>query len=221
MLRQPTPQALLLAARQTGKSQVAGAIILREALLYPGSLILILSKRHKQAKYLLKDKVYRLYRALGCPVPLAARPAAESLELANGSIILALPNNEAGVRSYSSVALIVIDEASRVPDVLYRAVRPMLSISRGMLLALSTAFGKRGWFYDEWERGANFKRFSVKAEECLRHSPEFLANEKLSMGDRWYRQEYENSFEDDIAAIFSQEVIVNARDADLLPLLME
>jgi hypothetical protein len=207
MLRQPTPQALLLAARQTGKSRLAGAIILREALLHPGSLILILSKRLDQAVYLLQDKVYTIYHALGCPVPLATRPKAESMELSNGSRVLALPNNEAGVRSYSSVRLIVIDEASRVPDVLYRAVRPMLSISRGMLLALSTAFGKRGWFYDEWERGANFHRFSVKAEECLRH--------------RWYRQEYENSFEDDIAAIFSQEVIVNARDADLLPLLME
>jgi hypothetical protein len=45
--------------------------------------------------------------------------------------------------------MLVIDEASRVDDTLYLAVRPLLAVSGGRLVALSTPFGKRGWFHDE------------------------------------------------------------------------
>ena len=37
----------------------------------------------------------------------------------------------------------VIDEAARVEDALYYSVRPMLAISHGRLVALSTPFGRR------------------------------------------------------------------------------
>jgi hypothetical protein len=52
------------------------------------------------------------------------------------------------VRCFSP-GLVIVDEAARVPDDLYRAVRPMLAVSQGRLIALSTPFGQRGWFYDE------------------------------------------------------------------------
>ena len=46
-----------------------------------------------------------------------------SLVLPNGSRIVGLPSDEGKVRGFSSVSLLVIDEASRVPDDLYRAMR--------------------------------------------------------------------------------------------------
>jgi hypothetical protein len=46
--------------------------------------------------------------------------------------------------------LLVIEEVSRVPDELFYAVRPMLAVSGGTLVALSTPWGKRGWFYEAW-----------------------------------------------------------------------
>lgn len=55
--------------------------------------------------------------------------AAESalrLELANGSRIVLLPGNEKNVCCFSGVALLVIDEAGRLPDALNYAVRPIL-----------------------------------------------------------------------------------------------
>jgi hypothetical protein len=51
----------------------------------------------------------------------------------NGSRILGLPQNERTVRIYSEVTLLGIDEASRVADELYKAVTPMLSVSKGQL----------------------------------------------------------------------------------------
>ena len=68
------------------------------------------------------------------------------LKLANGSRILCLPGKEETVRCFSP-SLLIIDEASRVPDDLYRSVRPMLAVSKGRLIALSTYFGQRGWFF--------------------------------------------------------------------------
>jgi hypothetical protein len=85
---------------------------------------------------------------------------------------------------------LVIDEASRVSDGLYYAVRPMLAVSRGRLVALSTPFGRRGWFFEEWESGARWERHKITAEECPRITSEFLKEEEASLGPRWYKQEY-------------------------------
>ena len=80
---------------------------------------------------------------LGHPTPLVGESALR-YELTNGSRIIALPGTEENIRGYSAVDLLVIDEAARVIDELYYATRPMLAVSGGRLLALSTPFGKRG-----------------------------------------------------------------------------
>ena len=69
------------------------------------------------------------------------------------SRVVGLPGNEATVRGFSAVSLLLIDEASRVPDELYHALRPMLAVSDGGLWLMRTPHGKAGFFYEEWERG--------------------------------------------------------------------
>src|SRR5207244_2261749 len=121
------------------------------------------------------------------------------LELANGSRVLCLPAREETVRSFSGVALLVIDEAARVADDLYRSVRPMLAVSGGRLICLSTPFGRRGFFWREWARersaGDPWQRFRVTWRECPRIAPVFIEEERHSLGEAWVRQEYECSFE--------------------------
>jgi hypothetical protein len=56
-----------------------------------------------------------------------------------------------------------VDEASRVPDELYFAVRPMLAVSGGALMMLTTPYGKRGIFYEEWTSGHGWARYEVPA----------------------------------------------------------
>ena len=75
------------------------------------------------------------------------------MELINGSRIEALPGTEKTIRGFSGVDLLIVDEAARVADELYYAVRPMLAVSGGRLMMLSTPFGKRGVFYEEWTGG--------------------------------------------------------------------
>jgi hypothetical protein len=54
-----------------------------------------------------------------------------SIAFPNGSRIVGLPENETTIRGFSDVSLLLIDEASRVPDEVYRAMRPTLVVHDG------------------------------------------------------------------------------------------
>jgi hypothetical protein len=208
LLRSSARRILLLASRQIGKSLVAAGLALKTALLEPRALVLVLSRALRQSVELFADKLLPLYEALGRPVPPVREPGKLGMTLANGSRIVCLPGTEATIRSYSGVKLLILDEAARVPDALYRSVRPMLAVSDGQLLALSTPFGKRGWFYEAWIRRGNWHRVEVPATLCPRITPEFLAEEERGMrSPRFFRQEYFLSFEDAEGAVFTHEQI--------------
>ncbi len=217
LLRTKWTRALLLCSRQSGKSQVAGALALAEALTRPRSLILLLAQNQRASGELFRDKLLPLWRALGRP--LQDRPPTQlTLELSNGSRVVSLPTNEGGIRSYSGVRLLVVDEAARVPDDFYRSVRPMLAVSQGRLICMSTPFGKRGFFYEEWISKRKWERIRITAHQCPRITAEFLAEEKEAIGDRWFRQEYECSFEEMIGSVFRQEDIDAAISTTIKPL---
>src|SRR5262245_50194801 len=152
LLAAPHRHMLLNCSRQAGKSTTVAALALHTALFTSGSLTLLLSPTLRQSAELFR-KVLDAYIAVGRPV--SARGCSRThLELVNRSRIVGLPGREATIRSFSGVTLLLIDEAARVPDDLYRSVRPMLAVSRGRLVCLSTPFGKRGFFYREWEDAA-------------------------------------------------------------------
>jgi len=187
-------QILLNCSRQSGKSTTVAALALHTALSRPGSLILLLSPSLRQSLELFR-KVIECYAAIGRPIDTLAFNQTR-LELKTHSRIVCLPGKEETVRSFSGVDLLVIDEAARVPEDLYRAVRPMLAVSRGQLICLSTPFGKRGFFHEEWEHGgAGWQRIRITWKDCPRIRPDFIEMERHSMGESWVRQEYECSFE--------------------------
>jgi len=219
VLRSDAERVLLLCGRQMGKSSVAAAVALSAALFRPATPVLLLSPSERQSGELFR-KVVGLYDAARRPVPAAARTA-RTLELANGSRVVSLPGTERTIRGFSGVSLLVIDEAARVDDALYYAVRPMLAVSRGRLVALSTPFGQQGWFHDAWVGSEDWERVRVTAEDCPRIPPAFLAAERQALGERWYRQEYLCDFTASIGAVFSAEDIAKAFCNDVKPLFIE
>jgi len=181
------------AAGRPGKSTVVAMLGLAEAVFVPFTKVLLVSRSHRQSKELF-GIVTEFYRRLG--KPMLARLNSEEVLLANHSRIVSLPCREETIRGYSHVSLLVIDEAARVPDDVYRAVLPMLAVSNGRLVCLSTPYGKRGFFYDAWSRGGDdWARIEVPAERISRISSQFLARERRALGEAWYRQEFECSFE--------------------------
>jgi hypothetical protein len=216
LLRSTSDRVLLNCCRQSGKSTMTGVIALHRALYHPGSLILCLAPALRQSQELF-GKVLTFYRDLERPVsPQAERKL--SLELENGSRIMTLPGTDKTIRGFSGAALLIVDEASRVADELYFAVRPMLAVSRGNLMMLSTPHGKRGVFHEEWTSGHGWERYRVSASEVPRISEAFLAEERSSLPARIYRQEYECSFEDVEDAVFAYEDVQAAMSEDVTPL---
>lgn len=216
VLRSVQSRQLLNCCRQAGKSTITAGLALHTALYEPESLILLLSPGERQSKELLR-KVAAFYETLDRPVPAEAENTL-TLELENGSRIVALPGNEATIRGYSGVRLLIVDEASRVPDALYAAVRPMLAVSGGRLLALSTPFGKRGWWFEAWDKGENWQRIKITADQCPRITPEFLEEERRALPASWFKSEYLCEFGELEGAVFAYDDIQAAMSGDVLPL---
>lgn len=215
--RSSAERTLLLCSRQSGKSTVSAALALLTAMLEARALVLLLSPSLRQSAELYR-KVADLWKVLGKPVAAEAESALR-VEFVNGSRVISLPGkDDAAIRGFSSPRLVVIDEAARVPDALYLSCRPMLAVSQGRLLALSTPFGKRGWFFEAWHSQENWRRVKITAEQCPRIGAAFLAEERQALGDRWFAQEYLCSFEELIGAVFRQSDIDAALSDDVEPL---
>jgi hypothetical protein len=216
LLRSASNRVLLNCCRQSGKSTMSALIALHRALYHPSSLVLCLAPTLRQSQELF-GKVSGFYRDLGRPVSARAERKL-SLELENGSRIVTLPGTEKTIRGFSGTTLLVVDEAARVDDALYFAVRPMLAVSGGALMMLSTPYGKRGVFFEEWIGGAGWERYEVPASQCPRITSTFLEEEWRSLPSRVYRQEYECSFEETEASVFSYELVEQAITPDVAPL---
>jgi len=218
LLRSTSDRVLLNCCRQSGKSTMSGLIALHRALYHPGSLILCLAPALRQSQELF-GKVLTFYRDLGRPIPAHAERKL-SLELENESRIVTLPGTDKTIRGFSGATLLIVDEAARVEDELYFAVRPMLAVSGGGLMMLSTPHGKRGVFYEEWTGGAGrgWERYEVKAEECPRITHKFLEEEREALPSWVYRQEYECSFEETEDQVFTYEMVEQAETSEVKPL---
>ena len=217
VLRSESKRVALNCTRQWGKSTVTAAKAVHHAATRAESLTLVVSPSARQSAEFVR-------KATGFARKLGVRPKGDgkneiSLAFPNGSRVIGLPGMEATVRGFSAVSLLLIDEASRVSDDLYRAVRPMLAVSGGTLWLMSTPFGKRGFFYEAWARGGpRWARYSVPAARCPRIAESFLEEEKRAMGERWFRQEYECEFVDAVSGVFDMETISRAVKDEVRPL---
>jgi hypothetical protein len=244
LLASACQQTLVCCSRQCGKSLTAAALALKIALLGAPAEVLIVSRTQRQSVEVKRkvDELHSWLRGTGTakrrqwvPMPVqewealqqryeagelvegesSKRESVLTTELNNGSRIISLPGKADTFVGFSP-DLLIIDEAARVPDDTYRACRPMLAASRGRLLCLSTPYGKRGFFYEEWARCEQaqarglpepWERYRVEVTECDRISPAFLEEERLALGDRWWKQEYFCSFEDAVGAVFTHDAV--------------
>jgi len=212
VLRSNAKRILLNCSRQSGKSTITAALALHTAIFQPGSLVLCLSPTLRQSGELFRN-VSRFY-GVDPSIPSRSESALR-LELENGSRIVSLPGQEQTVRGYAGVSLLVVDEAARVPDGLYYSVRPMLAVSDGRLIALSTPFGNRGWFYEAWHGSEAWTKWEIPASRCPRISEEFLAEERGVLGSYWYQQEYECKFLDAQTQLLKKEDVERMFDEDV------
>lgn len=207
---------LLNCSRQAGKSTTAAVLGLHESLYKPHSLTILVSPSQRQSSELFR-KVTELRELLPTP-PELTEDNKLSMTVRGGGRVLSLPGSEATIRGFSGATLIVEDEASRVDDALYFSVRPMLAVKGGRLILMSTPFGKRGHFWNEWSTGTSWQRVEVPATAVPRISQAFLDEERSSMGLWWFEQEYLCQFKESTDSVFSHDAVMGALSDEVTPL---
>jgi hypothetical protein len=217
VLTSGSKRQLLNCSRQSGKSTTAAAKALHTALYAPGSLVLMVSPSLRQS-----TELYRKWQELAESLPLVPSMREDtktSATLDNGSRVISLPSREATVRGYSAVDLLLFDEASRVDDQLYGATRPMVAVSDGAIIAMSTPWGRRGWWHSAWADGGDrWERTLVTAYDVPRISRAFLEDERLSLPPLFFQSEYECIFTETLDSVFRSDDIFAAIDTTITPL---
>jgi hypothetical protein len=216
LLNSSSKRIILNCSRQTGKSTTASILALHRAIYHPENLILLVSPSLRQSAELFRKVAENLDRLKVKPKLLEDNKLSCTFD--NKSRIVSLPSSEGTIRGYSGASLIIEDEASRVDDELYRAIRPMLAVSNGRLILMSTPFGKHGHFYQEWSEGLSWEKIQIKATECPRISSEFLEDEKKSLGDWWFKQEYMCEFVETVDQIFHHDLVMQSITPAIKPL---
>jgi hypothetical protein len=204
---------LMLASRQSGKSMTAALLALHQAVSCPGSLTLIISPSERQSKLLLTT--VRRFHAVLPDVPPPRFEGKLSIDLANGSQVVALPSEERTIRGFSNVALLIEDEAAIVDDAVYESCRPMLAVSGGRVVLLSTPRGRRGHFFEEYTNGGpEWHRATVSAFDIPRIDPAWLLAERDRIGSFWFDQEFGVQFLDDSTQFFATDLVLGAVNPD-------
>lgn len=123
----------------------------------------------------------------------------------NGSEIeLRSADNEAAMRG-AGLNFVILDEAARIKEDGWNALRPALSDKRGIGIFISTPKGKN-WFYRLYTLGRQGKADYESWHFPSSTNPYFPIEEweeaKETYPADWFSQEYEANFLEDIACVF-------------------
>ncbi len=210
---------MTLCTRRAGKSQSVACRTLARCLLKK-THVRVYNPTGDQSKEFI-NLAREMNDALGCPVPLK-RESQTELAWINGSRMIAMPDSPKGSRG-PTPDLIVLDEGAQVSDELYFSLKPMMLLGKAEMMALSTPYGKQGWFFDIWDtpaKLAHWRTFRITADECPRIDRLILEEHRATMPARWFDQEYFTVFNSAIDSVFGKEVIESACKMDdaFLPL---
>ena len=210
---------LLCCSRQSGKSTTAAVLSLHQALYRPNSLSLLVSPSLRQS-----GELFRAVTTLRERLPVQPELREDnrlSMSVRGGGRVVSLPGSEQTVRGFAGATLLVIDEAARVPDPLYHSVTPMLATTAGRLIAMSTPFGRRGWYAEAWHDQPGWQKTRITVYDVPRITRNWIEEQRRIMPAWWFEQEFECQFKESEDAVFRHEHVMAALDPDVRPLFAE
>lgn len=212
----PNQDCFLLTGRQVGKTTGMSikAIELCINHFKKGEAVLICSITEKQAYHMLAKAL--AYAKEIYPDEIKGgkdKPTMHRINFRNGTSILCYAAGETGegLRGMT-IKKLMIDEGSRMSEEFYIAVIPMLSVVKGSMDIASTPFGKKNKdgslkFFYKCSLDDHYTKFYVSAEDCPRHTKEFLEKEKARLSRLAYAQEFLALFLDELQRVISDELI--------------
>ena len=216
LLRSRSSKIILNCSRQSGKSTTCAALGLHESIYRRPSFGLVIAPSQDQsAELMLKFDEFR--GAVELPSDYLSTDTKLAVRFSNGNRFIARPGSKKSSRSFSAVTLLLEDEAARVPDPLYSSVRPMLAVSNGRHILMSTPFGKQNHFFKIWDEQRDiWEWYEIPAEMCPRISKQFLEEEKRI--NLWFEQEYHCAFLDAEGSVFSSDLFKSLANPSISPL---
>jgi len=217
---------LLNTGRQVGKTTVFSIKAAEYMVDHPKARIVVVSLTEDQAKLIIVMILDYLekHHKMRIVTKGAHKKTSKRIWLKNGANVISRPVGNTGdaVRGFTGDVLIV-DEASRMPEMMWKAAKPTLLTTGGQIWMCSTPFGKQGYFYECWENKADrWKVFHVNSVDVMKERKitgewtqelknkqlEFLEQEKQDMTALEFGQEYLGEFADDLRQWFDDELIM-------------
>ena len=203
---------LLCCSRQAGKSTVSALLALHKLIYEPPSTVILISPSLNESVELYR-RLHEFYEK----IPGLAKATQESLtrlSLDSGSRVLSSPGSEKSSRGFTA-DMVIVDEAARVDDELFAAIMPTMATKPdARMVALTTPRGRRGWFFEQWTNGQDWKKVSVTASQCPRISHDFLNEQMRSLGPLRFAAEFNCEFHDDAMSTFNSGLIRRAFSHD-------
>jgi len=209
---------VLNCCRQWGESTIASVRAVHQALTVPNSTILVVAPTLRQAGETIR-KSAQFLRDLG--FKLGSDPMNRpSIVLPNKSRIIGLPPREDNIRGFTP-SFVIADEAARIPDEIWKAIRPMLARNpEAPLWLLSTPKGRRGFFFEHWQldQGAWLK-VKGPVTDCPWVSQAFLDEERAELSESEFAQEYLCEFLQTEQCLLRDDDLLQAFSPHIEPLL--
>lgn len=236
-----TGDKMLCTGRQVGKSVLCAKDCAKYALENDKKVILMIAPTERQAYALFEKTLTEIIEIDRKMIKKGKfRPTKSKINLKNGTIIWCLPTGLSGLGiRFLTVHRLYAEEASRIPEMVWDAITPMLLTTGGDTIYLSTPWGCDGYFYEvlinKNNAFDNVQRFRKNSEEVMREREicetwtihqrdkalERLQAEKKRMSAVAYAQEYMGQPMEDLRQVFPdlllKEVMVLKRRPTFLP----
>ena len=216
-------------SRQIGVTTTISKEAVWKALTTNNRLILIVSPSGRQSQqpmtfiHATVDSAPALYEHLG------EFKSRSEITFDNGSRILSLPNNPSKIRTFAAND-IYLDEAAFFENdkEIMATIQPMISATHGSLTIISTPFGKRGMFWEQWQHitvqeaaDPTMKSFDL----CPSSISPLIGQEGLErartsglINELEFQQEYLGIFLEEVDVYLTLDLIMSCVNSGLIPL---
>jgi phage FluMu gp28-like protein len=208
-------------SRQIGMTTAVAQEAIWKAYTGDNRVILIVSPSDRQSKILM-NKITATIGKNRKLLENVVRRNRNELELSNGSVIISLPNNPDRLRGFSATDIYLDEAAHFLNDgPVMAAIRPMLIATNGSFTIISTPFGKRGLFWDQY-RIAVHKRKGAKAYDlcpstiCPLITKERMQQERENLTELEFKQEYLGEFIEQVDVYLPLDLIQSCVDPNLV-----
>src|SRR5208282_1654388 len=207
-------------SRQIGMTTAIAQEAIWKAYTGGNKVILIVSPSDRQSKIVMK-KVTTTIRKNEKLVKSVVRSNSSELELSNGSVIISLPNNPDRLRGFSATDIYLDEAAHFLNDgPVMAAIKPMLIATNGSFTIVSTPFGKRGLFWEQYRIAAEGGK-GVKAYDLGPSTISPLITEQMMEQDRQnyteleFKQEFLGEFIEEVDTYLRRDLIERCVDPKL------